>query len=362
MSSSKEEKKIKWVTREESYKQTFTYLTKRMRGEISSFKTPWPKYNMVGIDGWEWGSAIALCARPGVGKTVQADELCRKAYQLNPGVKMRILKFELEMLSQVTAIREFSSILGKSYSYVCSAEEEILVDDFGQAHGKRKLTQEELVKCWEYVQRKNKKKEGTNEMEFPEDLIEVSPSVKEFEEIVHDYMAAYKTVDIVDGKEVITYMNTVVVIDHLRLLMKEEGESEQNMLYNACLTINRLKKQFGYPIIFVALNHLLRDVNSDARTEPGKASNYLRDSDIFGADAIMQNFDIVVVKDRPAARNIKYYGPKNYIIEEDMIVDQFVKVRNGSPIMAFFKGEFAKMQIVEIDPPPTAIQKLSTKN
>jgi hypothetical protein len=143
--------------------------------------------------------------------------------------------------------------------------------------------------------------------------------------------------------------------------MKEDGESELSMLYNLCVAINRLKKKYHDSIIFVGLNHLLREVNADTRTENGKHSNYLRDSDIFGADAIMQNFDIVVVMDRPAARNISKYGPKLFIIDNpNILVYQWVKVRNGVPAMSFFQGHFDKMKIVEIDPPPQAQRKIQT--
>lgn len=344
-----------------------------MKGEITSLITPWPKVNNYGVDGLEWGSAVAFCSRPGCGKTVLLDQLCREVYKLNPNTKMRILKFELEMLAQVTAIREFSSILSKSYAYICSAEEEILIDDAGQATGhKRKLSKEELIKCWEYVQRKTVKDEQTKEQKFPEDIIEKSPTVKEFEQIVHQYMQAYKITkkEMVDGKEIDidVFTNTLIGIDHLRLLRCEEKESEQQMLYNACITINRLKRQYNYPIIFVALNHVLRDVNSDARTENGKHSNYLRDSDIFGADAIVQNFDMVIIMDRPSLRNITRYGPSYYIIDDtpegkSTLVFQFVKVRNGIPGMSFFRGQFDKMKIIEIEPPAkAAAQKQNNYN
>jgi hypothetical protein len=316
--------------------------------------------NSIGVAGWEWGTAIAFCARPGVGKTVLVDELVRKVYGLNPDIKMRVLKFELEMLPQVTVIREFSAHLGQSYTYVCSAEEVEELDQWDNPTGKKKkLSQEELMKCWEHVERKLLEENGVPK--FPEDIVDIAPDVAEFESIINSYMNAYKVVKEIKGKEVIEYTKTLVTIDHLRLIMKDDKESETTMLYNMCIMINRLKKKYHDSIIFVALNHLLREVNSDARTENGKHSNYLRDSDIFGADAIMQNFDIVDVMDRPAARNITRYGPQNYLVTEETIVHNFVKVRNGLPCMSFFKGEFDKMQMVETEPPPKAKATLQTK-
>lgn len=355
------EQNYPWGTREDHYKKTLKYLDGRRKGEITSFQTPWPRINNIGVQGIEWGTAIAFCARPAVGKSVLVDQLVRDAKKLNPNEDLRILKFELEMLPQVTVIREFSSVLEQSYTYVCSAEEVPETDDWGNPTGKYKsISKEELIKCWEYAQRKIQTEGET--AHFPENIIDMSPTVKEFEKIIDLYMDAYKKGEIgEDGKEKIIYAKTLVTIDHLRLFVKEDRQTELEMLYEASIAINRLKKKYHDSIIFVALNHLNREVNAENRTENGKHGNYLRDSDIFGADAIMQNFDIVVVMDRPAARNITKYGPSLYIIDNpSILVYQYVKVRNGVPAMSFFSGEFDKMRIVEIDPPPKAQRKIQT--
>ncbi len=334
-----------WSTRENSYKQALDYLTGRLRGKITSLKTPWKKLNEVGIDGWEWHSAVAFFGRSGEGKSVLVEQLTKNVFKLNPGLKMRILKFELEMLPQVTAIREFSSEIGKSYAYMCNAEKD---------ENLKNVSLDELKKCWDYVQRKTKKTE-TGEQEFPEDIIEISPSVEEFEKLIDQYMEAYCTKE---NDEKI-YTKTLITIDHLRLFRKDGYGSELDMLYAACLLINKLKKK--YPVIFVILNHLNRDVDKSDRAENGTYGNYLRDSDVFGADALLQNADIVVGMHRPARKQITKYGPSCYIIDDEyVIVMHYFKVRNGVPGMSFFRGEFYKMQIIEIDTPPKAQQKPKT--
>ena len=106
------------------------------------------------------------------------------------------------------------------------------------------------------------------------------------------------------------------------------------------------------------LNHLKREINSDIRCENGKYGNYIRDEDVFGGDAIFQNFDIIVGMDRPSLRQISKYGPSNYIIEDEyVLVFHYLKVRNGVPGIAFFRGEFNKMKIIECEIPPKAATK-----
>lgn len=343
-----------WNTKESSYKEALKYIHDRMIGKVKSLITPWPRINAVGINGWEFGSAIGLFSRPGCGKSVKVEQLCKEVFSLNPDLNLRILRFDLEMPLRVNAIREFSSVLSQSYAYICNAEESILLDDNGYKTGNKKISKEEILKCWNYVQRKTEKDKDGNQR-FPEDVIERSPTVKEFEKIIHQYMETYAAIN---SEGVKIFPNVLVTIDHIRLFMCEDRESEQQMLYSAWLTINRLKKQYGYPIVFFVLGHLGRDVNDDSRTENGKHSNYLRDSDIFMADAAMQNGDIIIVMDRPHLRNITRYGPSNFIIDDpNILVYQFVKVRNGVPGMAFFLGEFDKMRIIEIENPPKAATK-----
>lgn len=344
-------KSYPWATREESYKNTLKYLTGRLKGEIKSVLTPWPKVNEVGAKGLEIHTSIAFCARPACGKTVVIEQFCRELYTLNPGRKMRILKLQLEMLNQVVDIREFSSVLGESYSYMCSAEESPVIDDFGQIKGTKKLTIEELKKCWDHVVNKTQKTD-TGEHKFPENVIEVAPTIEEFEQIIDSYMETYKDES--------GYVDTLICIDHARLIKKKPGQSELDMLAELGPMLNRKKKQ--YPLIIVLANHLKREINSDARSENGKYGNYIRDEDVYGGDNIYQNFDIIVGIDRPSLRQITKYGPSNYIIEDEyVLIFHFLKVRNGSPGMTFMRGEFNKMRIVEIPTPPKATAKLNTQ-
>lgn len=342
-----------WKTRDESYAKTLKYLTGRLRGEITSVKTPWSKINSISADGLEMHTSIAFCSRPGGGKTVLLEQFCREIHELNPDKKLRVLKFQLEMHDQTVNIREFSSVLQKSYGYMVSAEDWPKVNNWGQVVGKEKLSKEDLLECWNYVQNKTKKTPEGLPL-YPEDVIHKAPTVEELEAIIDDYMQTYKQGVDKDGKNI--YTETIIGIDHARLIRRKGGQSETDMLYELGPMLNRKKGE--YPIIIVLLNHLKREINSDARCEPSKYGNYIRDEDVFGGDSVFQNFDIIVGIDRPSLRQINKYGPSSYIIEDEyVLVFHFLKVRNGTPGISFFRGDFGKMKISEIDVPPKAATK-----
>ena len=136
--------------------------------------------------------------------------------------------------------------------------------------------------------------------------------------------------------------------------------SKYEMLYNLSETITDLKRR--YPIAFIILSQLNRSIDSPERNEDGKYGNYILESDLFGADALLQHADMVVGINRPGKQKIRFYGPDRYIIEDDkVLVMHFLKCRNGDNRMSFFKAEFEKMQIVEADTPPTQEKRTLTK-
>jgi hypothetical protein len=115
-------------------------------------------------------------------------------------------------------------------------------------------------------------------------------------------------------------------------------------------TITALKRK--YPIIFLILSQLGRDVDTAERNINGKYGNYILESDFFGGDALYQHADVAIGVNKPAKRKIKYYGPEKYVIDnENTLVWHFLKCRNGDTRMCFFEAQFEKMKIKEISPP-----------
>ena len=341
----------KWRSQREAFREGLQYIDQRRKGLVKSLQTPWKKFNDAGTNGIEWHTMTALCARAAVGKTTMKDQLVRESFVLNPGEDFRVLDFQFEMLAKVSAVREFSSVLGKSYKYLASAEENILSDV-------------ELERCFNYSKKR---------VEYPVDVVDDPCTVKDMTTIIESYMKVYSQElpqpvylykdqkpimdengkHVFEIKEVTCYKKTLICIDHALLVLEASREGQNAMLHDLCKMCTKLKRK--YPISFLLLNHLNRQIESPERYQEGHYGNYINTSDISGSDAILQHADMIIGGNRPGYFKIHLYGPDQYIIEdEDVLVYHFLKCRNGDTRMAFFKGDFEKMKIIEIPTPPMA--------
>ena len=327
--------KKKWNSQREGFQESLRYLQGRMKGEIKSLRTPWVKFNNATTDGLEWNTFTVIAGRPASGKTLIAEQIVRESFPLNPGENFRVLQFQFEMLARTSAIREYSSVIGRSYKYLCSAD--------------GKLSSDDLQKCYDYAKAKIK---------YPIDVVERPCTVEEFKHIVGEYMMDHAHYDSDDN---LIFTKALITIDHSVLFKNGPMEkSKQDMLANLGEAITSLKRQ--WPVAFVLLSQLNRNIDNPERSEEGKYGNYVLESDIFGSDAILQHADTVIGINRPAKQKIRFYGPDRYVIDDDkVLVLHFLKSRNGETGLCFFKAEFEKMSISEMITPPMQEKRLTTK-
>jgi len=327
--------KKKWNSQREGFQDSLKYLQGRMHGHIKSLKTPWPKFNDATTDGIEWNTLTVIGGRPASGKTLIAEQIVRESFPLNPGENFRVLQFQFEMLARTSAIREYSSVIGRSYKYLCSAD--------------GKLSDADLQRCYDYAKEKIK---------YPIDVVETPCTIEEFKEIVRDYMLSNASYDS-EGNMITP--KVLITIDHSLLFKKASYEKDKHdMLNNLGEALTLLKRQ--YSLSFIVLSQLNRNIDNPERSEEGKYGNYVLESDLFGADALLQHADTVIGINRPAKQKIRFYGPDRYVIEDDrVIVLHFLKCRNGDTRLSFFRAEFEKMKIVEMITPPQQEKRLSTK-
>ena len=110
-----------WNGQFNAFNEALKYMQKRQTGEEKSIYTPWPKFNEATTDGLEWNTLTVIGGRPGSGKTLIKDQIIRESFTLNPDDQFRVLEFQFEMVGRTSAIREFSSLTGKTYKELCSA-------------------------------------------------------------------------------------------------------------------------------------------------------------------------------------------------------------------------------------------------
>ena len=186
-----------WIPRKDGFKKALEYMKGRSDGVIKSIQTPWAKFNDATTNGIEWNTLNVIGGRPGAGKTLIKDQIIREAFALNPDTQFRVLEFSFEMIMQTSCLRDFSASLGKTYKYLCSAEN-------------NKLTNEELAQCYELAKQK---------VHYPIDTVEQSCTVNEMRDIVDKYINEYQT-------------KTIITLDQSILLKKAPYHRDKyEMLY-----------------------------------------------------------------------------------------------------------------------------------
>jgi replicative DNA helicase len=311
-----------WNGQYASFNDALKYMLKRSKGEEKSIYTPWPKFNDATTDGLEWNTLTVIGGRPGSGKTLIKDQIIRESFALNPNDDYRVLEFQLEMVGRTSALREFSSITGKTYKELCSAGSQ--------------LTQDVLNKCHQYAKERVK---------YPVDIISRPMTVNQMREQIDIYINLHK------GKK------TIITLDHTMLVKRAPYQnSSLDMLFELGEFFTQTKRD--YPVMFIALSQLNRNIDNPERAQQGKYGNYILESDIFGSDAMLQHADTLIGINRPAKQKIRFYGPDRYIIEDDKtLVLHFLKARNGDTRMSFFKAIFEQMRIEEMPTPLTEMRR-----
>jgi replicative DNA helicase len=306
-----------WNGQYTAFNEALKYMLDRQSGKEKSIQTPWPKFNDAVTDGLEWNTLTVIGGRPGSGKTLIKDQIVRESFVRNPEENYRVLEFQFEMVGRTSALREFSSITGKTYKELCSAGTILEASTFN--------------KCHQYSKERIK---------YPVDIVSTPMTVNQMRETVDRYMEEHK------GQK------TIITLDHSILVKRAPYQNNRlDMLFELGEFFTQTKRE--YPCMFICLSQLNRNIDNPDRAIDGKYGNYVLESDIFGSDAMLQHADTLIGINRPAKQKIKFYGPDRYIIQDDKtLVLHFLKARNGDTRMSFFKAKFEKMEIDEMDTPP----------
>ena len=320
------------VSERDALRKALTKIAARSRGEIKSLRSAWPKFNDAFCDGLEWRTITVVGARPGTGKTLFMEQLISDIIEYNTDQEFRILKFQMEMVDETSGIRKLSLNTGADYNTLMSKSQ--------------KIDKALFNKCLHYY--------NATETTDIIDVIYDACTVDEMCATIRYQMEKHR-------KEDGTFVNMLVAIDHSALFKNGRGQKDKfEMLGALGEALTMMKKR--YPVAFVVLSQLNRNIDDPKRAIDGDYGNYVLDSDIYGSDALLQHADVVMGINKPSIRKIRQYGPDRYIIsDEDTLVFHFLKSRNGTTRISFFKLDRDTMRIVEISTPACATKKVSTQ-
>lgn len=316
---------LKPVSERDALRKALLKMKARRSGELKSLKSSWPKFNDAFCDGLEWRTITVVGARPGTGKTLFMEQLISDIIEENKDHKFRVLKFQFEMLDETNGIRKLSLNTASDYNTLMSKGEPVDKDLY--------------LRCVQYYEQT----ENTDVI----DVVYDPCTVDEMCATIHYYMEANKD-------EEGNYTNALVTIDHSALLKVGKGQKDKfEVLYALGEALTYMKKH--YPVAFLVLSQLNRNIDNPDRSKDGDYGNYVLDSDLFGADALLQHADVVLGINKPSIRKIRFYGPERFIVnDEDLLAFHFLKSRNGTTRLSFFKLDRDNMRIIEIETPPQA--------
>jgi replicative DNA helicase len=322
---------LKPVSERDALKKAILKIKARRKGELKSLRSAWPKFNDAFCDGLEWRTITIVGARPGTGKTLFMEQLISDIIEHNADQDFRILKFQMEMVDETSGVRKLSLNTGADYNTLMSK-------------GGVPVDEKVFYKCVDYYDK-------TVNNDFI-NVVYDACTVDEMCATIHYEMEQNK-------KSNGTYTNMLVGIDHSALFRVGKGQKDKfEMLNSLGEALTMMKKK--YPVAFVVLSQLNRNIDNPDRQRDGEYGNYILDSDIYGSDALLQHADVVMGINKPSLRKIRQYGPERFIInDEDLLVFHFLKSRNGTTRISFFKLDRSTMRIVEVDTPAQATKKMS---
>lgn len=317
---------LPWRQFDELLQDGLNYIAHRAKGTIKSLQTEWGQFNRIGLNGVEWNSLYVIAARPGVGKTLIGNSITRSLFKMNPKDNFLALHFQFEMLGRNMALREIAGETKLDIRYIQSAKDPKMRD----------LTQSDFDKMKKYVADQRGRKEY---------VVENAMTVEQLSKTVKQFYSMYQ-------------LPFIVTLDHTLLVKIADKEgSRQKTLENLATELTFLKR--SYPVIFLILTQLNREIDDADRQQPGKLSNFPVEKDVFGSDFLLQCADVMMAFNRPAKYNLAVYGPQRFEIKPSdkfLLASHVLKNRFGDVGIQWYRADYSVMSIVE-NPEPTIAPK-----
>ena len=228
-------------------------------------------------EGIEFGTTLVVGSRSGGGKTTLKDQLVKDAINRNLNNKpISVLDFSYEMPGRDLAIRAFISATQ-------SSKKHLIVRNKALSNSHEKAI-DETIEMYRNARIK---------------VIDEPTDIYNMERLMYIYME--------DEKKEVKDPLFLFTVDHSILTRNLPGDSTFDTLHKLGELATKVRKQGN--VIFIILSQLNRSIEEPIRSKPGTAANYPNSADLYGADALLQHADMLILIDNPAMRDLLTYGP-----------------------------------------------------
>ena len=264
-------------TRYEQFVEGKQYIEDFRSNKVPTLITSIPSLNAHLGEGIEFGTTLVVGSRSGGGKTTLKDQLVKDAINRNLNNKpISVLDFSYEMPGRDLAIRAFISATQ-------SSKKHLIVRNKALSNSHEKAI-DETIEMYRNARIK---------------VIDEPTDIYNMERLMYIYME--------DEKKEVKDPLFLFTVDHSILTRNLPGDSTFDTLHKLGELATKVRKQGN--VIFIILSQLNRSIEEPIRSKPGTAANYPNSADLYGADALLQHADMLILIDNPAMRDLLTYGP-----------------------------------------------------
>jgi len=298
----------------EILKESIQIVVDRTEGKTRSYKTNWRNLNEVlPSGGLDYYTNFTIGGRTSTGKSAFANLLLLGILENNPQEDYIVIYWNWEMTGYQQGLRLLSNKSQKSINELLQ-------------------TQKESIEAL---------RELSNQFDTYNVYLEDRPCTAD---------SVQNSIERLLSKEENKAKNVINLFDHTRLVLRGNARNEEEKIYRLFEVLQNLKKD--YRSTNIILSQLNRKVEEDFHTHRKYRSPGL--TDLFGADAVAQFSEYVMLLHRPELFNQEFL-PRQVngmdVPSRGMLLGELAKNRDGRVATLYFEHNLAQNRIDTWNPP-----------